>query len=271
LFEAQLRHTDLEWNDASLRLPLIVRKPWWQSPAAQVGAGGLAAVLAALAAWQIARRRLARQLAELERRQELDRERARIARDMHDNVGARLTQLTVMHELFAAQHPVSESALGQLNELTTTARAAVAALDEAVWAVNPRNDTLQNVADYLCHAAVDYLTPLKIACRQRVPDARPEREVGAQKRHEHFIAFKEALQNVVKHAGATEVILTLRFSSPDLIIYVDDNGRGLDTELAGIGKDGLLNLSTRLSSVGGSCEVASRKEGGTRVEIRITI
>ena len=267
LFEVQLRHTDLEWNSASLRLPLIVPAPWWKNPWAQ-GAGALAlAAMAALLAWRIAQGRLA----ELERRQELSRERARIARDMHDVVGARLTQLTVMHELFAARNTLPEGATHQLHELTNTARSAVGALDEAVWAINPRNDTLQNVADYLCHTASDYLRPLEIQLRQHVPEAWPERTVLSQKRHELLLAFKEALQNLAKHAGAKVATLTLQFAEPVLIIYLDDDGCGLPPNVKGEGRDGLENMRTRLTHVGGSCTVQTRPEGGTRVEIHLPV
>ena len=267
VFEAQLRHTDMEWNSASLRLPFTVAAPWWKNPWAQAAAVIGLAGLTALFGWRIAQRRVA----ELERRQELSRERARIARDMHDVVGARLTQLTVMHELFAARNALPNEASNQLHELTTTARSAVSALDEAVWAINPRNDTLQNVADYLCHTAADYLRPLEIQLRQRVPQSWPERTILSQKRHELLLAFKEALQNLAKHSGAKTAILTLQFSEPDLVIYLDDDGRGLGPEVEGAGKDGLENMRTRLVSVGGTCVVSTRPEGGTRVEIHLPV
>ena len=214
---------------------------------------------------------MARRVAELERRQELANERRRIARDMHDVVGARLTQLAVMHELFAAKHTLPDEARNQLRELTSTTRAAITAFDETVWAVNPRNDTLQNLADYLSHAAGDYLRPLDVACRQDVQEALPDKIVGAQKRHALLLAFKEALQNVAKHAGATIVTLTLRFAAPDLVIFLDDNGRGLPPGLTGPEKDGLENMSARLAEVGGRCAIRAQPEGGTHVEMQLPL
>ena len=267
LFEAQLRHTDMEWNGNTLRLPFLVLAPWWKNPWAQLAAALVLAGLAALLAWRIARRRVA----ELERRQELERERARIARDMHDVVGARLTQLTVMHELFAVRHALPPDAENQLHALTTTARSAVSALDEAVWAINPRNDTLQGVADYLCHAANEYLRPLEISVRQLAPATWPVRTIVSHKRHELLLAFKEALQNLAKHSGAKVATLTLQFLEPEFIIYLDDDGRGLAPTVEGAGKDGLENMRARLASVGGSCVVSTRPEGGTRVELRLPV
>jgi signal transduction histidine kinase len=270
LLEVQLRHTDFQWNEAALRVPILVLTPWWQKPGTLIGAALLALGVTALGAWQLARYRMAQRFAELERRDELANERRRIARDMHDVVGSRLTQLTVMQELFASQQTLPESAQEKLQELTDTARAAIASLDEAVWAINPRNDTMQNVADYLSHAASDYLRPLGIACRQDVQETWPDKSVGAQTRHQLLLAFKEALQNIVKHAGATTVTLTLRFTEPDMLIFLEDNGRGLPIDLTGPGRDGLVNMSARLAEAGGLCVVRPRPEGGTRVEMRLT-
>lgn len=271
LFEAQVRHSDREWNSASLRVPLTVLAPWWENPWARLAVALAAVGIVALLAWNFSRRRLARQLAEMERSQELSRERARIARDMHDVVGARLTQLTVMHELFARKESLTQTTRARLQELGATARDAVGALDEAVWAVNPRNDTLQNLADYLCHAASSYLRPLDIRLRQQVPVTWPEREVGAQKRHQLLLAFKEGLQNVVKHAGATTVTLILRFEDPVLVVCLDDNGCGLPKDTDGVEKDGLDNMGARLAAVGGVCIAKTLAEGGTRVEFRLPI
>lgn len=271
LFETQLRHSDQEWNSASLRVPLAVLAPWWENPWAWLAVVLVTIGIASLLAWYATRRRLARRLVEMERSQELSRERARIARDMHDVVGARLTQLTVMHELFAAQESLTQTTRTRLQELGATARDAVGALDEAVWAVNPRNDTLQNLADYLCHAASSYLRPLDIRLRQQVPVTWPEREVGAQKRHQLLLAFKEGLQNVVKHAGATTVTLTLRFEDPVLVVWLDDNGCGLPANTDGLEKDGLDNMGTRLAAVGGVCLAKTLAEGGTRVEFCLPI
>lgn len=271
LFEAQLRHSDSEWNSASLRVPLIVLSPWWKNTAAQILAAAMLAGVAAMLAWQISRRRLARRLAELERHEELNRERARIARDMHDVVGARLTQLAMMQEIFAVEHPQTAGAQEQLQRITGTARETVSALDEAVWAVNPRNDTLQNVADYLCHAASEYLTPLKIACRQDVASEWPAIEVVSQKRHELLLALKEALQNVVKHAKASRVALTLRHDSGEFLVCIEDDGRGLSAQIDGPEKDGVGNMVTRLTSIGGTCTVRPSTSGGTVVEMQIPV
>jgi signal transduction histidine kinase len=269
--EAQYAHSDGHWDQAVLRRSLRVREPWWMNRLLQGGLACGGILLLGLVLRHFSRRRLEAELTELERLHALDAERARIARDMHDVVGARLTQLSVLHEIFAREHPPNEATAESLQRLTLTAREAVAALDEVVWTVNPRNDSLPNVADYLCHCASEYLLPLHIRCLQDVPTDWEPLPVQAQTRHELFLAFKEALQNVVKHAQATEVLLTLRLHHRLLEVRVEDNGRGLPPEIRGSQKDGLGNMSARLAKIGGICQVTQRPGGGTSVILQVPL
>lgn len=270
-FQAQIRHSDLQWNTAIYRVPLIVPFPFWQRTWVRVVLILLAAGLTALAAWRISRDAMARRLVELERRNELSAERARIARDMHDAVGSQLTQLTVMHEIVAEELGLNPEARTKLRQLTDTARGCVAALDAVVWAVNPGNDTLANLAGYLTETAREYLTALGIACRQDVPHDWPRRKVDSQTRHQLYLTFREALNNVVKHAQATEVTITLRHEGGSFTATVADNGVGLPADSQGPEKDGLCNMRTRLSAVGGNCSIHPRPGGGTLVEMQIPI
>lgn len=260
--EAQLGHTDGEWNQAALRLHLHIQRYWWTERSIQLTAALALFVSAVWLIRHLARRRLTLQLHELKRLHTLDEERARIARDMHDVVGSRLTQLSVMHDIFSREHPLSPAALTSLARLSGTAREAIAALDEVVWTVNPRNDSLANVADYLCHCASEYLRPLDIRCHQDVPLEWEIRQVQAQTRHEILLAFKEALQNVAKHSGATEVLLTLRYEHNVFRILLEDNGCGLPPDIQGLEKNGVTNMEARMASIGGTCRLSAREEGG---------
>ena len=270
-FEAQMAHSDGEWNTGTLQFPIQVGRFWWQHQSIQLAGASLLFVSGIGLVRGLARRRLTRDLQKLEHQRDLNEERARIARDMHDVVGARLTQLGVLHEIFAREHTLPPTAKSSLLRLTRTAREVIAALDEVVWAVNPKNDTLANLANYLCFSASEYLQPLDIPCRQDVPQDWPEREVGAHTRHEVLLAFKEALQNIVKHAVATEVFLSLKTQEDTLVIRLADNGKGLPLEVGGAEKDGISNMHARLRRVRGHCQVQSREEGGTVVEMQVPL
>ena len=268
VFEAQARQTDREWDSAVFSLPMKVTAHFWQT--AVFRALVLAAALAGLA-WLLrnfTRRRLAMRMALLEAEAALDSERSRIARDMHDEVGARLSQLAILQEIFGREYPLPPAAHASLRQLTDIARQAAASLDEVVWTVNPRHDTLASLAEYLAQCATSYLGPLEITCHVDAPLDWPPLEIRAQARHNLVLALKEALQNVVKHARATEVTLTLRHEPPHLLIRLTDDGAGLPDDSGGAGKDGLTNMRTRLESIGGTCSVRRREKGGTEVEMR---
>lgn len=270
-FQAQMRHSDLQWNTAIYSVPLIIPAPFWQRTWVRAALILIASGLTALAAWRISRVAMARHVVELEHRNELSAERARIARDMHDAVGSQLTQLTVLHEIAAEELGLNQEARARLRQLTDTARGCVAALDAVVWAVNPVNDTLANLAGYLTETAREYLTALGIACRQDVPHDWPRRKVASHTRHQLYLTFREALNNVVKHSKATEVTLTLRHEAGTFTASVADNGIGLPADSQGPEKDGLCNMRTRLSAIGGSCSIRPRPGGGTVVEMQIPL
>lgn len=270
--EAQIGHTDGEWDHSTLRIMVEVLEPWWMHRPVQFTAVLLAILLVSLGFRHLARRRLATELLELERLHALDEERSRIARDMHDVVGARLTQLSVMHDIFSTEHALPKEAVAGLSRLNRVTREAISALDEVVWTVNPRNDSLPNLADYLCHCASEYLQPLNIRCLQEVPTEWMPLSVQAQTRHEVLLAFKEALQNIAKHSGANQVTLTLHFLPSRIFqIRLEDNGKGLPAEITGLQKDGLANMAQRLEKIGGHCLISKIAQGGTSVLLEVPL
>ncbi|HEY2342959.1 MAG TPA: ATP-binding protein, partial [Chthoniobacteraceae bacterium] len=268
VFEAQAGHTDGEWDASTATLALTVPVPWWRTPLFSWGLSGGILCTGALTLREVTRRRHAAKIAALEYSSALATERTRIARDMHDEVGARLSQLAVMQDVALHQHSLSPEAHESFRRVAETARMAAAALDEVVWAVNPRNDTLLSLVEYLGMCATNYLGPLEINCRLDSPLEWPSVEIRAQFRHQIALALKEALQNVVKHSGASEATLILRQVGGHLVIRVTDNGSGLPPEAHSSHRNGLHNMCERLASIGGSCEIRNLPEGGAEVEMR---
>ena len=266
-FEAQAGHSDGVWDATTLTFPITVRMPFIHTRAFRWLVAGGALLVGVLLTRSFTRRRIAA----LEARSALADERTRIARDMHDEVGARLAQLAVLQDVFASEYPQPDAAQESLRQLARTARQAVASLDEVVWTVDPQNDTLASTAEHLAQHATSYLAPLKIACRIVAPIDWPPVEIRAQVRHELILAFKEALQNVLKHARATEVTLTLRHEPAQFIVRLADNGCGLTQRTQGPGHDGLRNMASRLAAVGGVCEIDSPAGGGVVVEMRVPL
>jgi signal transduction histidine kinase len=218
----------------------------------------------ALVARAIERRRLREKMEKLERQRAVERERARIAKDIHDDLGASLNLIAVLGDLAKKEKPVE-----RLEKMSSTAREAVKSLDEIVWAVNPRNDTLANLIDYICQFATDYLRDAGIRCLLDVPEHTPVREVPATARHNLFLVVKEALQNIVKHAQATQVELRIHCEGNRLRIEVADNGCGFAQAPVNAGADGLDNMRQRLAEIGGECRIQSQPGAGTTIQVEI--
>ncbi|MCX6872979.1 MAG: histidine kinase [Verrucomicrobia bacterium] len=265
--ELQAAHSDGAWDASVTRLAFTVDARFTQTPAFLwlLASGTL------LSGLLVARHFFRKRITALQAETALTAERSRIARNMHDDVGARIAQLAVLQEIFAREHPMSLEAKSDLSALTTCAQEAMESLDEAVWTVNPRNDTLTALAAFLVQHADHNLTPLGIPCRIDGPNTWPEIVLRAGTRHEVALAFKEALQNIVKHAAATEVELTLRHETGLFSIRLADNGHGLPAGASGPGKDGLLNMRQRLESIGGTCDWLPGENGGTLVEMKLPL
>lgn len=264
------------WNETGAALAFELLPHYYQT-SAFYGAMSLAA-LAIIGGFHSLRvRRLAR-LQGLERAQALELERSRIARDIHDELGSRLTQLGVLGELASRNLEQSNPASPYLDKLRRTAREIHESLDETVWAVNPLEDSLAGLLSYLRDHAIDFFSASNIRCRFDFPNPTPDYRLSAQTRHNVFLAIKEVLNNVSKHSAATEVWLRLQAAGEFLELSVEDNGRGLsrtsdnaEHNAAYPARDGygLVNLRARAAKIGGSLSIQGRLGGGTLVILRI--
>jgi signal transduction histidine kinase len=200
-----------------------------------------------------------------ERRQEIERERARVAHDLHDDLGAGLTEVNMLSSLARSPQTPPEEKQRYLNELAETARRMVTSLDEIVWAVNPRNDTVASLASYFGAYAQRLLELAAVPCGLDVAEDLPDHPLEPKFRQELFFTFKEALANVVRHAAATQVWLRISVREGELIVAVADNGRGFNPKAQPPGADGLLNMKQRLQALGGDCDISSTPGQGTTV------
>ncbi len=258
----QARHTDCLWDESSQPVSLGVALPWWREPH-KVAVVAASFILAAAAlGWGTYTWRVKRGLALAEQSVKLHRERLRIARDMHDEMGARLTYIALLADRTRREGEVPSGDQGRvLSTLADNARSAVDALDTIVWAVSPQHDTVGGLADYLCEYAPSYLKAAGVQCRLDIHVGKPEHALPLLVRHELLMAVKEALQNVVKHAGATAIRFSVRQEPDTLELAVTDDGRGFPTQPDGAGRNGLANMRQRLSEVGGDCHTGPGDDG----------
>jgi signal transduction histidine kinase/ligand-binding sensor domain-containing protein len=274
-FEVTACNNDGVWSPGGAQLAFEVQPYFWQTVWFRF-LGGAAALLAASAAvWFETRRRLRRELERAERQRDIERERTRIARDIHDDLGAQLTRITMLSESAREEAANPARIAAGLATIYDTARELTRSMDEIVWAVNPRHDTLEGLATYLERFAHDWLAGLGLRCRLDFPVKFPEWHLSSEVRHNLFLAFKEALHNVVKHSGASEVFIRMSLTGQAFELAIIDNGRGfqVDEQTAAAsapgsrpgGGNGLENMARRLTAVGGACRIQSRPESGTTV------
>jgi signal transduction histidine kinase len=265
-FSIQLRSPD--------DVVLLQAPPWWTLKKLLwiVGALGFAA-LAAFVWVVVLRRRVAERTRELEiqiqkrqlaeRTREIEQERARVAHDLHDDLGSGLTEVNMLTTLVKSPTTSADEKQRYLGELTETARRMVTSLDEIVWAVNPRNDTIASLASYFGSYAQRLLDLASISCGLDIAHDLPEYPLDPKFRQELFFAFKEALTNVVRHAGATQVWLRISVREQCLIVEVSDDGHGFNPENRQAGDDGIANMKERLKALDGRCEITTTPEGTT--------
>lgn len=256
------------WNDTGVIINLTVSPFFWQQWwfRAMVLLLFTATVVAIVR--YVSFRRLHRQMKELEQQAALERERSRIARDMHDEVGAKLTRLSLLSEMAGSQNQMPSTTRDNVREISETARETIRSFEEIVWAVNPRNDTLPDLVHYLCRYAEDYFEGDPVQCAFDLPPEIPPLILPTEVRHQVFLAAKEALNNVLKHSHANHLRVQLRLGLNEFQIIIADDGCGFDTgappKRTG-GGNGLENMRERMRAAGGRFECESEPGRGTRI------
>ncbi len=274
-FQVIACNNDGVWNETGASLKFEVRPYFWQTMWFRILGGMATALGAGGAVWFFTRQRMRRKVERAERQRDIERERSRIARDIHDDLGAQLTRITMMSESARGDLTHPERAAAGLKRIYDTARELTRSMDEIVWAVNPRHDTLESLATYLEKFAQDWLAGVGIRCRLDLPLQFPEWHLTSELRHNVFLAFKEALHNTVKHSQASEVLIRLTLKERSFELALEDNGRGFAvgearknvsaTSGRTASGNGLENMRRRLAAVGGTCEIQSAPGTGTKV------
>jgi ligand-binding sensor domain-containing protein/signal transduction histidine kinase len=248
-------------------LAVLVQPAFWQTKIFRIVVVLCLLGLVGGVIYYFSTQKLQRELAVMKQHEELERERSRIARDLHDQLGANLTQITLLGEMTETDKDVPQEVESNAQQICQTARETTHALDEIVWAVNPSNDTLEGLVNYACKYAQEYLELAGISHRFEVPAQLPKANIAPDVRHNVFLAFKESVNNVVKHAHATSVSVRLHLSGDSFTLEVQDNGRGLPKENGDSTRNGLRNMRKRMEDIGGNFSIGAAAEQGTIVQL----
>lgn len=201
----------------------------------------------------------------------VQRERSRIARDIHDDLTTWLARLVVLGERTQKELPADSAARSQVGEMCENGRSLLASLNQTIWVINSRRDTLQDLVSYLCRHAESFFQPTPIRCRFDVEENLPVLPCDMSVRRNLFLAVKEALNNVLRHSGATEAHLRIHRTGGTLVVGIEDDGRGFDPAHADAQRNGLSNMRSRAEEAGGSFEIVSKPGGGCQVTFRVPL
>lgn len=271
IFRVRASNDDGLWKEDGASVALIVHPPFWQTWWFRMLAAAMMLGLVALAVWRISVHRYQQQLQTLEARQALEQERSRISRDMHDEVGANLTEIAIMSELARLGKALPEPVGERLDQIADTARDTLDSIGEIIWAINPENDRLDRLVGYLHNYAAQYFDEMSIHDTLRFPRDVPEVTVSAEFRRNVFLVQKEALHNLVRHAAASEALIELTLHDGLLDLRIQDNGRGFRAGDVQPESNGLRNMRFRAQEINGELSIESTPNQGTAVRLCVEL
>jgi signal transduction histidine kinase len=256
-------------------IELIARPPWWTLRRVMIVLGVLAAGLALTLVWvrllrrQVAQHalRLQREILERERVEQariIEGERARISRDLHDDLGGILTQINML-----ATFPSGEKS-ERMQLIADKSHHMIAALDQVVWMTSPKEETLSSLTAYLSAYAKEFLAKSGIVCRIEAPISYPEEIISAEVRNNLFSAVKEAINNAVRHGKPSQLSMQFAVGADRFEVHICDNGCGFDPQGVQRGH-GLANLQERMQKIRGACQIRSAAPGGTTVILQLPL
>ena len=270
-FQVMAGGSDSDWHGADQKVNLRVKPQLWEQRWIQVSASSLlVCFLVGGIAWR-QRRKFRLQVERLEMQQAVENERRRIARDLHDELGARLTATALQGEFAVQDGTISDSAKSEINFMSRRVRQLIGAVDEVVWTTNPENDSLPNLAAFLCDYIEMFLAPTGISCRLEVDPDLPDIPLPALARRNMLLAFKETLNNSVRHANARMIQLKIHFENGWLTMEISDDGHGFEVGEVRPGGKGLSNITSRMELVKGKAKIKSEDGKGTTISLSLPL
>ena len=254
------------YGDKTMSYRFQILPAWWQSTGYRFVAASLLSILLLLVVRQYFLGKLEKQKINADKQQAIEKERTRIATDMHDDLGAGLSRIRFLGETIDWKSKSGQSIGEDIDKIKTYSHEMIDKMGEIVWALNEKNDSLEDLLTYIRAYTVDYLEHNAIAHHVDMEVNIPTRFVSGEMRRNIFLTIKEALHNVVKHANATNVYLRVQISD-ELQITVRDDGSGFDPSRVRPYSNGLSNMRKRIAEINGQLEIQHGK--GTSIQIRI--
>lgn len=196
-----------------------------------------------------------------------ERERERISWDLHDEVGGTLSKISLMCQMIKSQVDPASPANSYIDKIIHSTRTVQQNIANVVWAMNPKNDSLDNLVSYLSYTISEFVESFDFECQMIRPTRIVDRQVSGSVRRSIFLSTKEAVHNVVKHSGAKSVKIQINTDEHHIEVFIRDKGKGFDTAHATQFSNGLVNMKKRMKEIGGVFELTSEAGTGTTVKL----
>ncbi len=254
-----------------ISLPVTIRPPYWATWWFRALSGVFILATIFFSVRYVVQRNLQERILNLQREQAVEKERNRIARDMHDDLGSGLTKIAILSEVTKAQLAVPGAAVNNLDVISNASRELVDSLQDIVWVLNPRNDSLASLCLYIREYASGFFEPAGIVCTVDCGPIERNIPLSEEKRRNIFFSVKESCNNVLKYAECSAVAIRVQIDENSLVIDVSDNGKGFDTGQVGLLSNGLRNMRNRMEQIGAGFGVDSSLGKGTRIRLEVPV
>lgn len=244
-------------------LHIVIQAPVWQRIWFLTAVALLLLAVIVLITYRLAQQKARRKLRLLEKKIAIDAERNRISADMHDEIGSGITHIALLSELIQNQQKEGVELKNDIHMIATSARSLVQSMSEIIWAMNPQNDTLENLLAYTREQSQRYFESFEILFDISFPDAVPDIRLNNEQRRNLYLVTREALNNALKHSGANAIQLKLTITGTACCFTVSDNGKGIRERMNRPGSNGLTNMKKRMSEIGGTIEWLMPEQGTT--------
>ncbi len=257
------------WSGEEI-IKVCILSPFWKQPWFIFLACFIMLLIIVFSTYFVSQQKAQAKLRLLEKQIAVDAERNRISLDMHDEIGVGITHIALLSELLQAHYKDDSELMKAMQTIGRSARKLVQTMSEIIWALNPENDTLDNLLTYTREQAQQYFESLSVAFTVSFPDNVPNIKVSNVQRRNLYLVTREALNNSMKHSGGNSIQLSLVITKKEFCFLVTDNGIGIITTATKAGHNGIRNMKKRMEDIGGTIEWI-REANGTTVRYCVNI
>jgi signal transduction histidine kinase/ligand-binding sensor domain-containing protein len=269
IFHVKGSNNDGVWNEKGRSITIIIKSAWWQTWLFETALIFSVFVLVFFATRYYFQQKLKLQQEKFEKQKAIESVRSKISMDIHDEISSQLTKISLLSQRmkieFKKKKNINESLM---DKITASSREVINNLGEIVWAINPKYDNLQSLLSYIRNYISNFFEHTSIQYTINFPEEIPVIIISPDLKHNLFLVIKESLNNILKHAEATEVIVRFHLTDKTFCFEIIDNGKGIVDMSGRDFGNGLINMKNRMEAVNGKFEITSKKNKGAKITLK---